>query len=344
MSIRAVLAVVAACTACSSDSNKTEPLGGALTVSGTVVDFKSGMPVTGSATLSATGLTGAAKVTVQGADFTIEDVPANSTFSLLAVVPPTHRATYSPALEVLDSDVADAKAYAVSEALLGDLATGFAVTPSAGKGILLLHLVDSSGAAKANVAGSNIVLAGATGADGPHFLDANLMPAKTATATSTSGWAVFFEVPAGAVTLGQAATATVTLQMATSPVAAASVTIANVITTDGAPPELPKNVSFANQIFPIFSARGCKACHSGNGAGRDLGNLTLDGSTKLVYRELVMETPGRVVLATPETSKVLTMPSYESPPDGHPNVTFMGPQDKDYQKILVWIREGAKDN
>ena len=50
------------------------------------------------------------------------------------------------------------------------------------------------------------------------------------------------------------------------------------------------------------------------------------------------------MLAAPETSKVLTMPSYESPPDAHPNVTFTGPQDPDYLKILVWIREGAKQN
>ena len=46
----------------------------------------------------------------------------------------------------------------------------------------------------------------------------------------------------------------------------------------------------------------------------------------------------------PETSLVLTMPSAESPSDGHPNVTFTGPQDPDYIKILAWLREGAKLN
>jgi len=46
----------------------------------------------------------------------------------------------------------------------------------------------------------------------------------------------------------------------------------------------------------------------------------------------------------PEKSLLLTMPSAESPPDSHPNVTFTGPQDPDYLKILVWVREGAKDN
>jgi hypothetical protein len=46
----------------------------------------------------------------------------------------------------------------------------------------------------------------------------------------------------------------------------------------------------------------------------------------------------------PEKSLVLTMPSAESPSDPHPNVTFTGPQDPDYIKILVWLREGAKNN
>ena len=43
-------------------------------------------------------------------------------------------------------------------------------------------------------------------------------------------------------------------------------------------------------------------------------------------------------------SQLLTYPSREDPPDRHPNVTFTSPLDPDYLKILVWIREGAKDN
>ena len=43
-------------------------------------------------------------------------------------------------------------------------------------------------------------------------------------------------------------------------------------------------------------------------------------------------------------SLVLTYPSREDPPDRHPNITFASPSDRDYLKILVWIREGAKNN
>ena len=52
----------------------------------------------------------------------------------------------------------------------------------------------------------------------------------------------------------------------------------------------------------------------------------------------------RVNLAMPDKSLVLTMPSYETPPDPHPNVIFTGPADPDYQTILIWIKEGAKNN
>ncbi|MDB4955715.1 MAG: hypothetical protein JWO36_3284 [Myxococcales bacterium] len=338
----ACLALTTTALACGTTS-PSAPLGGSLSISGNVVDLETGAAVTGNATVSTSALSPAPKITVQGAAFTIDEIPANSTFQLLASVPPTHHATYSPATVVVDADLTNLKAYVVSETFLSRLATGFSVTPSAAKGVLLLHLVDAMGTAKANVAGSNLVLAGATGASGPHFLDANLAP-STATVSSSSGWVVFFEVPSGAVSLGSAVNATATLQMATSPVGASIVTIANVVVADGAPPALPTNVSFSTDVFPIFQNRGCAACHSGNGAGRDLGNLTLDGSTNLVYKELVTETTTRVVVAAPETSRVLTMPSYENPPDGHPNVTFTGPQDKDYLKILVWIREGAKQN
>jgi hypothetical protein len=206
---------------------------------------------------------------------------------------------------------------------------------------MFVHLVDAAGKPRAGVAATNFTIAGASG---PHFLDANLMPAPAATSSSSSGWAVFFEVPVGVATLGQPATATVTLDMAISPLNAGTVTIADAKVTDGTL-VLPTNVLFATQIVPIFNLRGCYVCHSGGGIGKDLGGLTLDGSANLIYKELVLERPDtRVRVAAPETSLVLTMPSRESPPDAHPNVTFTSGLDPDYLKLLVWIREGAKQN
>jgi hypothetical protein len=331
--------VLTACTFTSSDA--PGPLGRALTVTGQVVDFQTGAPIDGSTSVTISGLEPAPRVTSQGAAFTIENVPESSAFQVLAAAPPTHRSTFSPAVVVTTSDVDGVAAPVVSETFLASVAAAFHVTPSAAKGIVFVHLVDGAGTPKAGVAATNLTI---DGADGPHFLDAAVMPAATATASSTSGWAVFFEAPVGVVALRPTATATVTIDMAVSPLAAGSVTIAEAKVSDGTL-VLPTHEKFGAQIVPIFSARGCQACHSGNGPGRDLGGLTLDGSAKLIYGELVNERPDtRVRVEAPEKSLVLTMPSREVPPDGHPTVVFASPLDPDYLKLLVWIREGALQN
>ncbi len=319
------------------------PLGGSNTVTGTVVDLQTNQAISAMPDVTVSGVPGA-QVMVKGATFTIEDVPDNSSFQILASAPPTYAPTYSPAIALTTGNTTGATAYEVSSAFLSGIEAGFNVTPSASNGVLLLHLVDSTGKPVSGVAGSNLVLSGATGASGPHFLDANLA-ASTTTSSSASGWALFFNVPPGAIALAQAANATDTLAMAESPVAAATVTIANVQVTLGAPPALPKNVSFSQQVLPIFTNRGCTACHSGNKIGANLGNPSLDTGANHVYSQLMDPAyPQRVVVSAPATSWLLTMPSYENPPDAHPNVTFQGPQDPDYQKILVWITEGAKNN
>jgi hypothetical protein len=105
----------------------------------------------------------------------------------------------------------------------------------------------------------------------------------------------------------------------------------------------PVDVKFARDIVPIFTARGCVACHTGGGIGKDLGGLKLDGPAQQVYSEL-MEDPTRVVTGTPLTSLVLTRPARETPPDVHPNVTFASSSDPDFQKLLAWITDGALQN
>jgi hypothetical protein len=317
------------------------PLGGSLTVTGDVVDFRTGTAITASASITTSGLLPAPQVSAQGASFTITGIPENSAFQIFAGAPPTHRSTFSQAIVVQSSDVNGVKAPAVSEAYLTSLATGFNITPTAARGVLFVRLIDSNGVPKAGVAGANFPVSG--GVIGPKFLDANMMP-STATSSSSSGYAVFFEVPPGVVSFAQAAAATVTVDMAVSPINAGSVTIADAKIIDGAP-VLPTNVSFITSVYPIFTNRGCVACHSGGGPGKDLGGLHLDGGANLAYRELVTEKPNtRVQTAMPEKSWVLTFPSREDPPDRHPNITFAGPTDPDYLKLLVWIREGARNN
>ncbi len=322
-----------------SSGDDDGPLGGSNTVTGSVIDFQTGAKVPGSASVSTAGVQ-APVVTAQGADFTIEGIPDNSTFQILASVAGTHHATFGPAIEVLVGDLTGIETPAIAEPFLNDLAAALQLNPSATKGILLAKLVDkATGMPKAGVPKDQLVLGTAT----PFFLDANLAGDKNATVSSASGFVVFFDVDPGVVELGQAAAPTVTLAMAASPITAATVTVATIEVTAGAPME-PTNVSFSTQIAPIFQNRGCVACHSGGGIGKDLGGLTLDGGLNKIYMELVDEDPLRVQTGTPLASLLLRMPSREDPPDTHPNVTFASSDDPDYVTILVWIKEGAKNN
>lgn len=336
--MRAIAIGVLALVGCGFE---TEPVGGALRVSGEVVDFESGAAISSTASISTTGLAPPPTITSQGASFTLDQIPESSAFQILASSPPTHRATFSDAIIVTDSDLDNVKVPAVSEALLADLATAFGVTPTAAKGVLFVKLVDDTGAAKADVAAASLLVP--SGVIGPKFLAPDFSAMPAAAASSTSGWAVFFEVPPGVVVLGSPAQSSVSVSMPISSINASTVTVASAIV--GGALVLPTNVSFSTQIVPIFTSRGCIACHAGGGIGKDQGGLNLGGGANLAYRELTQERVGlRINLAMPEKSLILTNPSREDQPDAHPNVTWTGPTDPDYVKILVWIREGAREN
>ena len=321
-----------------------EPLGGSLTVSGRIVDFKSGAPVAGTATISTSGLHPPPRITTNGTTFTIDVVPEYSVFHVLASVPPTHRATYSPPIEVTNSDRDDVELVALSEQYISELAGTFSFTPSATRGTLMVQLRNSGGQPFAGITAAALSMTANAGQRGPYFLDANANPTTGMTATSASGWVVYFDVMPGVVGLEAAAGSGLTVDMPLSPINAGAVTIVRAKVTEGAV-VAPTNVSFMNDVFPVFRARGCVGCHEkGNGIGRRLGDLTLNNDANLAYRELVEERLTRVVVAAPDSSLLLTRPLREDPADVHPNVTFANTLDPDYQKIRAWIAEGAKPN
>ncbi len=317
-------------------------------VSGTAVDFETGEAIGGQASVGTTGLTPPPTVSVTGADFVIDGVPPHSVFSLLVGSPPSHRSTYGAGIEVLEADVDGVIAEVLSETYLAGLTEAFGVDPSAAKGLLVAQALDENGEPMAGVPAGAFAIDGSTFL-GPFFLDADRAAAPALTETSASGWVVFFDIDPGLVALAAAPDSGYTMAMSASPVAAAAVTLAVVEVVAGENPLQPQNVSFSTDVLPIFDRRGCTACHSGGGIGKDLGGLMLDSGVNKTYSELVIEMSPehavpRVDLAEPEASLVLTYPSAEDPPDGHPNVTFTGATDPDYQTILVWIREGAKQN
>src|SRR5688500_14322211 len=91
--------------ACGDEIPSTEePLGGSRTITGDVVDFQTGEPVLGAASVTTSALLPAPRVTVRGATYTLEGVPDNSTFQILASAPPDHRPSFGPSIEVLTED------------------------------------------------------------------------------------------------------------------------------------------------------------------------------------------------------------------------------------------------
>jgi hypothetical protein len=345
-----LLAGAAGCGSDDDDSGEGED-GDILTTYsalGTVVDFETGDAVA-QATVTTSGLVPAPRVVLDGASFEIQDIPANSVFNVLAGSPPDYQNTYSAAIDLRNDDVVGIVAPVVSRAYLAALADAFAV--SAGEGaVLFARALDEAGNPLAGVGREIFQIDGLPPAAGPYFVDEALAPAPGLNATSGSGYAIFFQVNPGLVTLTAVNDSGYTLVMSATPAADATVTVADVTVSAGELQAVPpQDVSFSQQVVPIFSARGCNGCHSGNEIGRDLGGLMLDAGVNKTYKEVAVELSinyniVRVNLLEPEASLMLTMPSAEDPPDRHPNVTFASPRDPDYQTILAWIREGALNN
>jgi hypothetical protein len=326
------------------------PVVATVSVSGSVVDFQTGMPIATSATLSLSGLNQEEPpaISVMGATFEVSGIAPFSAFNILSGAPPDYRDTYNVLTEVKDANVTGIEALVISEAFLAELQTGFGVMPSASGGIVLARAVDDAGMPRVAVSATAFTVNDAAPPTGPFFLDDALAPAPNANETSASGYVVFYDVPPGRAEFGAAMGSGYTISGASSPVAVGKVTIVELTVTDGAP-VIPTNVSFTNDVVPIFEKRGCTACHSGSNIGADLGDLALNVGDNKVYDELTNEVSmtyktTRVNLMVPEESLVLRMPSAEDPPDAHPNITFTGPSDADYLTLLGWITEGAKQN
>jgi hypothetical protein len=319
----------------------------AMSVTGSFFEFDTGKTLATPGTMATAAVVPSPDVSISGATFTLDNIPPFSTFYMVAGAPPDHRLTYNAPITVTDANLLDVKAYVVSDAYLTKLRMAFGVTATAGTATVLVQALDATGAAEPGIPAAAIMPSG-SGIKGPYFIDATLQPAMTASVTSTSGWMVYFNVPAGTLKLAGGTGYTVT--SADTPTVGDAVSLVAATVTKGttsAPP--PMNVSFQQTIMPIFINRGCYNCHSGNGTGRRLGGLVLDGAPMKVWTALTQDvSPNfgttRVNLQTPEKSLVLTMPSYENPPDAHPTVVFTSSADPDYQKILTWIKEGAKFN
>jgi hypothetical protein len=318
-----------------------------LSVAGSFFEFDTGKALATPGTMATAAVVPSPDVSISGGAFTLDNIPPFSTFYMVAGAPPDHRLTYNAPITVDATPLMDVKAYVVADSYVTKLRTAFNVTAVSGTATVFVQAIDANGAAETGIPAAAI-MPSAGGIKGPYFLDATMQPAMSAASTSASGWLVYFNVPAGTLSLAGGTGYTVTSADTPTVGDAVSLVAATVVKgTASAPP--PMNVSFQQTVMPIFINRGCYNCHSGNGSGRVLGGLVLDGAPMKVWTALTqVDSPNfdttRVNLDMPAKSLVLTMPSYENPPDPHPTVVFTSSADPDYVKILTWIKEGAKFN
>jgi len=99
------------------------------------------------------------------------------------------------------------------------------------------------------------------------------------------------------------------------------------ITPDYVPPVAP-GVSFSTQVAPIFSTDNkCTQCHT---TGAQYPDLTAEHA----YAQIV---PDLVNTDNAESSIILAVP-------GSASHSWKGYTTAEYQTILTWIQEGAKNN
>ena len=331
--------------------------GDTLRVSGIVVDFQTGDPVY-DATVTTLGLNPVSEGALAGSEYQLY-TPPYSAFHILAGAEPLYMLTVGAPVQVDGAAIEAVPAETMRRAYISLLAGIYGVTPTPGYAIVFAQAVYPDGRPRAGLGPDAFELPDASTVRGPYFLADDLGPDPDAYETGARGYFVLFDVPEGAATFipGLEADYAIT---GTSPTYRDAVTIMKVTIADrdpGAPPPLPGEpadpsppvegpLAFVTDIMPVFVRNGCIVCHSAGGEGYDQGGLNLTGDPRLVHEELTVEvSPNHDVVRTnsayPAGSLLLTMPSFEDPPDVHPNAIFLDEYARDYLLLRTWTEQGA---
>lgn len=314
-------------------------------VSGTAVDWKTGAPVA-AASIVTVGITPVSQTeTAADGTFTLPGIPING-YVILDMAAVGYARTFSPAMLVGEENLTGVTVELVASGDAGDLRTGFGITNTSGRGAVLGRTEDSASAPIAGVAALQ-VLPVTFASDGPYFLADDGTPAPAETATTANGGFLFFNVSTGNVAVQAAAAGFVFQPIATivEDNAWSLVTLAADGTGNGTPTPTPTGtpaaISFANDVYPIFSAKGCSAgsppCHR---SGQPAGGMRLDQDPNQIHPGVVQ----RVNTANPAASLLLTKPLFEATPDHGGGNIFLTTSDPDYLTILGWIEQGANNN
>lgn len=312
---------------------------------GTVKDYVSGAAIP-NAVIKSIGLL--PELTVEaGADgtFTLEPVPVNG-YVILSVAAPGHLATLNPALLVEETDLTGVVLQVIGTSDAAALETGFGVVETSGRGQILGRTAFETGSGIAGVQSIQLLPVGFS-ADGPHFLDMTGAPSGSLTATTSNGGFTFFNVTTGNIAV-QASAPNFLFQSVATVSRPATWSIVSVVGAGGTvgstptptPSGTPATVSFASQVDPIFTNRGCKTCHrKGNAAG----GLRLDQAPAKDYTAL-NNLAGVLNAGDPAASLLLKKPLFEAASDHGGGNIFLTTSDPDYVTILNWITQGANNN
>lgn len=336
------LLFIACCIAACQEADPLKPKP-SVRLEGIAADWRSGAPLPG-AVIETVGVSPVQMATA-GSDgsFTLVSVPING-FVLLTVVAADHVPSVSSAILVGEDPLEGVIAQAVSDADVALFESGFAVTSTAGRGVVLGRAQTLAGAGISAVAAIS-VLSSAGAFEGPYFIAADGSPAPGALETTADGGFLFFNVIAGDLSVAATASNLVFESQAT-------VVMANswsIVTLPGDGPGVggsptptpgpPGPQSFADDIVPIFTSRGCtgSGCHRPPTNG---GGLRLNQSAGQIYAAVL----SRCNTANPPNSLLLTKPLFEAAPNHIGGNVFLTTNDPDYQRMLRWITDGAPNN
>lgn len=331
------------------------------TVSGKVMDYfaLTATPVAAAA-ITTDGLTPAMSATA-GTDgaYALDGVPTGSKLYLSAAAT-NYRPTRNPTTAVADAAVTQ-DVYAMATQDVKNKYTALGKTPVAGTGFVTLELYKNNGTPLVGLAPTAIVLEDAAGAPvagvTPYFYDTNGNP-STAEATSAAygtpakARAALIDLPPGSYAIAVTSTngqGAPVVEKVPIVVLADGAVLAKTGATGGGGAGTGGGTtiadpSFAADIYPRLQRAGagglgCANCHTTGGLGAV---LILDGGAADALAKITAAT-GVLDLTTPANSLLLTKPLYEpTPPQNHPNATFLDVNDPDYKLLLTWITKGAK--
>lgn len=323
-------------------------------VSGKVFDYFSGDPID-TAAITTDGLTPAAAGTSAADGAYSLDIAVGS--KLYATVSHgNYRTTRSAAIAVADQPVAmNLYAYANADVQRQYASVGVTAVSNT---IIAADMQDALGAPLAGVPLAGVTLVDAAdvavpGINGPFFYGA-LGDLDSAVVTSTAYGTVprarvaFLNVPIGTFTLKMTYMDGGVPKTVTSAVIvdAGGATLALVGGVNaGTAATMIADPSFATDIYPRLQKAskgglGCGNCHTANGPAAV---LKYDDADPAVTLAAIKAAAGVINTTTPATSLFLVNPLYETtPPQNHPNATFLDVNDPNYKLFLLWITNGTK--